>query len=55
MDNTKVDEEDVMEAARCSWSPEKMEQIKFAVLEKNGSISIIPYFNKLDVSRVSAE
>jgi len=43
MDKTKIDEEDIMQAARFNQGIEKMEQIKYAVLEKNGSISIIPF------------
>ena len=42
MEKTKVDEEDVLEAARLSHGLERMNQIKYAVLEKDGSISIIP-------------
>ncbi|HEY1021184.1 MAG TPA: YetF domain-containing protein [Flavisolibacter sp.] len=42
MEKTKVDEEDVLEAARLTHGLERMEQIKYAVLEKDGSISIIP-------------
>jgi uncharacterized membrane protein YcaP (DUF421 family) len=42
MDKTKVDEEDILHAARLHMGLEKMEQIKYAVLEKDGSISIIP-------------
>jgi uncharacterized membrane protein YcaP (DUF421 family) len=43
MDKTKVGEEDVLHAARLNFGLEKMEEIKYAVLEKDGSISIIPY------------
>jgi uncharacterized membrane protein YcaP (DUF421 family) len=43
---TRVDEEDVMESARLIHGLEKMEQIKYAVLEKDGSISVIPFDNK---------
>jgi uncharacterized membrane protein YcaP (DUF421 family) len=43
MDKTKIDEEDIMQAARFNQGLETMEQIKYAVLEKNGSISIIPF------------
>ena len=46
MNKTKVDEEDIMHAARINFGLEKMEQIKYAVLEKDGAISIIP-FDKL--------
>jgi uncharacterized membrane protein YcaP (DUF421 family) len=42
MEKSKVNEEDVMEAARCSHGLERMDQVKYAVLERNGSISIIP-------------
>ena len=42
MEKTKVDEEDVLEAARILHGLEKMEQVKYAVLEKDGTISIIP-------------
>lgn len=42
MEKTKVDEQDVLEAARLIHGLERMEQIKYAVLEKDGSISIIP-------------
>lgn len=38
----RVDEEDILEAARSSQGLERMEQIKFAVLERDGTISIIP-------------
>lgn len=42
MKRARVDEEDVMESARQSQGIERMEQIKYAVLEVSGSISIIP-------------
>lgn len=45
MDKTKVDIEDVLHAARLNFGLERMEQIKYAVLEKDGTISIIPYKN----------
>lgn len=38
----RVDENDVLAAARESQGLERMEQIKFAVLERGGAISIIP-------------
>lgn len=37
-----IDQEDILEWARKSHGLERFEQIKFAVLEKDGSISIIP-------------
>ena len=42
MQKSGVDEEDVMQAARQKQGLERMDQIKYAVLEKDGSISIIP-------------
>jgi uncharacterized membrane protein YcaP (DUF421 family) len=42
MQKSRVQEEDVLEAARLNHGLERMEQIKYAVLEKDGSISIIP-------------
>jgi uncharacterized membrane protein YcaP (DUF421 family) len=38
----RIDEEDVLTAARESQGLERMEQIKYAVLERSGGISIIP-------------
>ena len=43
LQNSRVDENDILEAARELRGLEKMEQIKYAVLEKDGQISIIPY------------
>jgi uncharacterized membrane protein YcaP (DUF421 family) len=42
MEKCKVSEEDVLEAARLTFGLERMEQIRYAILEKDGSISIIP-------------
>lgn len=42
MDKARVDEEDVMGAARALQGLERLEQIKYAVLERNGSITIVP-------------
>lgn len=42
MEKAKVDEEDVLEAARLNHGLERMDQVKYAVLERDGSISIIP-------------
>jgi uncharacterized membrane protein YcaP (DUF421 family) len=42
MKNSQIDEEDIMLAARSTQGLEKMEEIKYAVLEKDGTISIIP-------------
>ncbi len=42
MDKARVDEDDIMMSARQSHGLERMEQIKYAVLETSGGISIIP-------------
>lgn len=42
MTQSRVDENDVLAAARTLRGLESLEQIKFAVLERNGGISIIP-------------
>src|SRR5690606_16095710 len=42
MAKTRVDNEDILEAARLTHGLARMDQIKYAVLERDGSISIIP-------------
>lgn len=42
MNKARVDEGDIMEAARKSHGLENMSQIKYAVLERGGIITIIP-------------
>jgi uncharacterized membrane protein YcaP (DUF421 family) len=42
MDKARVQMSDIMESARELHGLERLEQIKYAVLERNGSISIIP-------------
>lgn len=42
MRKARVDEYDILQAARQSQGLERMEQIKYAVLEISGSISIVP-------------
>lgn len=42
MNEARIDEDDVLEAARELQGIERMDQIKYAVLEKNGTITIIP-------------
>ena len=42
MRKSKVDEEDIMEAARLTHGLQRMKEIKYAVLERDGSISIVP-------------
>ena len=43
MRKSKVSEEDVLEAARVLHGLQKMQEIKYAILEKSGDISIIPF------------
>lgn len=43
MEKSRISEEDVLEAARDKQGIERLDQIKYAVLERTGSISIIPY------------
>ncbi|HSH31237.1 MAG TPA: YetF domain-containing protein [Candidatus Saccharimonadales bacterium] len=38
----RVDESDILQAARSSQGLERLDQIKYAVLEKSGGISIVP-------------
>jgi uncharacterized membrane protein YcaP (DUF421 family) len=42
MAKERIDENDVLDAAREHHGLERLEQIKYAVLERNGKISIIP-------------
>jgi uncharacterized membrane protein YcaP (DUF421 family) len=42
MDKVRVDEADILAAARSLQGLERMDQIKYAVLERSGGISIIP-------------
>lgn len=42
MKKGKIDESDILEAARLTHGLERMDQVKYAVLERDGSISIIP-------------
>lgn len=42
MEKARIDEQDILSAARTGYGLERMDQIKYAVLETNGSISIIP-------------
>ncbi|GAB3389344.1 DUF421 domain-containing protein [Azotobacter armeniacus] len=43
LSEARLREEDILLAARQSQGLEQMQQIKYAILEKNGKISIIPY------------
>jgi uncharacterized membrane protein YcaP (DUF421 family) len=42
MDKARVDEDDVLDAARENHGLERLEQIRHAILERDGQISIIP-------------
>lgn len=42
MDKSRVDEADILNAARELQGIERLEQIKYAVLERSGTITIIP-------------
>jgi uncharacterized membrane protein YcaP (DUF421 family) len=42
MEKERVDEDDVLDAARETQGIERMDQIRHAILERNGKISIIP-------------
>jgi uncharacterized membrane protein YcaP (DUF421 family) len=42
MDRERVDESDILEAARELQGLERMDQIKYAVLERSGRITIVP-------------
>jgi uncharacterized membrane protein YcaP (DUF421 family) len=42
MHKSKVSEDDILEQARIAHGLERMEQIKYAVLERTGGISIVP-------------
>jgi uncharacterized membrane protein YcaP (DUF421 family) len=42
MAKERVDEDDILTAARETQGLEAMDQVKFAVLERNGRISVIP-------------
>ena len=42
MDKTRVDEADILEAARSLRGLERLDQIKYAIVERNGDITIVP-------------
>jgi uncharacterized membrane protein YcaP (DUF421 family) len=42
MYEARVDEDDVLDAARENYGLERMDQIRHAILERDGQISIIP-------------
>jgi uncharacterized membrane protein YcaP (DUF421 family) len=43
LEMSRVDKDDILEAARSTRGLERIEQIRFAILEVNGGISIIPH------------
>ncbi|MBW5415809.1 DUF421 domain-containing protein [Pseudomonas sp. MAG002Y] len=45
LNKVRLAEEDILEAARTTHGLERIDQIKYAILEKNGAISIIPKEN----------
>jgi uncharacterized membrane protein YcaP (DUF421 family) len=45
MDKVRVDEADILEAARKLQGLERLEQIKYAIVERNGEITIVPIEN----------
>src|SRR5687768_12240729 len=42
MNRERVDENDILEAARAQQGLESLDQIKFAVLERGGKITVVP-------------
>ncbi len=44
MDKVRVSEDDIMEQARASHGLERMDQVKYAVLERGGGITIVPRY-----------
>ncbi|MEX2142726.1 MAG: YetF domain-containing protein [Pirellulales bacterium] len=52
-DKLRIDESDILEAARENLGLERLEQIKFAVVERTGSISIIPVENAQKLAQKS--
>jgi uncharacterized membrane protein YcaP (DUF421 family) len=42
MDKVRVDEDDILEAARALHGLQRLDQIRYAVLERSGDISIVP-------------
>ena len=42
MDKVRVDEADILEAARTLHGLERLDQIKYAILERSGAITVVP-------------
>jgi uncharacterized membrane protein YcaP (DUF421 family) len=53
MKSVQLDEQDILASARESQGLERLDQVRFAVLEVNGSISIIPKINKSPISEAA--
>lgn len=51
MKKSKVSEDDILEAARTMFGLERMKDIKYAILEKGGDITIVPYRQPLAGAR----
>jgi len=47
MSRARIDEDDVMEAARRLRGIDHMEQIRYAVLERSGGITVIPFERRI--------
>lgn len=47
MRRERVDEADILESARRTFGIERLDQIRYAILEKTGTISIIPRNNPI--------
>jgi uncharacterized membrane protein YcaP (DUF421 family) len=43
LDRARVGADDILEQARQTQGLERLEQIRYAVLERNGAVSVIPY------------
>jgi uncharacterized membrane protein YcaP (DUF421 family) len=50
MRETRIDEDEILAAARLAHGIERLEQIRFAVVEKSGHISIVPEPSRRDPS-----
>jgi len=42
LDKARIDESEILEAARQYQGLERLDQIKYAILERGGGISIVP-------------
>lgn len=51
--HARVDADDILEAARSAQGIVEIRQIKYAILERNGKISIIPYDSAEDAGQTS--